>query len=185
MDQEGFDIEAHSRTHPDLTRLNDTAAWNEIAGSKQDLERMLGHPVDLFAYPYGAVNAHVVALLQRAGFRGGILAGGGRSYSTSYPFAEPRIMVDRGDDLANFVAKVVGRPYRDTLNIGSAPNTTNAAQPKPEYHPAPAPVPTVAPDGGDAGNGGGASPPNGGGLDGGSTGSDPTSGPAGHGTIYV
>lgn len=186
MDREGFDLEAHSRTHPDLTRLNDTAAWNEIAGSKQDLERILGHQVDLFAYPYGAVNGHVVALLQRAGFRGGILASGGRSYSTAYPFAEPRIMVDRGDDLANFIAKVVGRPYRNTLQSISVPNSKYAVQPNPEFRPAPAP--TGSSRSGSSGNGGyagTASPPDTGARDSGATGSDPTSGPVGHGAIYV
>jgi peptidoglycan/xylan/chitin deacetylase (PgdA/CDA1 family) len=207
MDGEGFDIEAHSRTHPDITRLNDTAAWSEIDGSKQDLQRILGHPVDLFAYPYGAVNAHVVALLQRAGYRGGILAGGGGSYSTATPFYEPRTLVDRGDDLTNFIAKVTGRPYRDTLNVpGATSSGQGDGQPTPDYRPAP--VPSAPATGNGAGPAvGGANPTNssngavtasGDGVDAGGSpasgpssspadtpGSDQSSEPSGHGELYV
>lgn len=119
MDKEGFDIEAHSRTHPDLTTLSDAAAWSEIKGSKDDLERILGHSVDLFAYPYGAENARIVALVEKAGYRAGILAADvSRSYAASTAYREPRILVDRGDDLANFTAKVLSRRYRDTLGGG-------------------------------------------------------------------
>ncbi|GEM_PF-571714 len=180
MDREGFDIEAHSRTHPDLTMLNDTAAYNEIVGSKQDLERVLGHPVDLFAYPYGAVNSHVVALLQRAGFRGGILAGGGRAYSTAHLFDEPRILVDRGDDLTNFVAKVEGKPYRDTLNAGASPS--HAIQPTPDYRPAP---PQVVPAGGSTGSYGSGNTSGNGVDNSGASSGDPSSGATGRGQIFV
>lgn len=197
MDSEGFDIEAHSRTHPDLTMLNDSAAWNEIAGSKQDLERILGHQVDIFAYPYGAVNARIVALMQRAGFHSGILAGGGRAYSTAYPFDEPRLLVDRGDDLANFAAKVNGQPYRDTLNIGGTPATrTGDGQPKPEYQPVPAPAPAGAatyPNSnyssgtGSASTGDGIPPTSNGPASGpaDASGSDPSTEPVGHGARFV
>jgi peptidoglycan/xylan/chitin deacetylase (PgdA/CDA1 family) len=207
MDGEGFDIEAHSRTHPDLTTLNDTAAWSEIDGSKQDLARILGHPVDLFAYPYGAVNAHVVALLQRAGYRGGILAGGGGAYSTATPYYEPRVLVDRGDDLANFIAKVTGRPYRNTLDVpGATSSGQGDGQPTPDYRPAPvspapttgtgvgpaagAPAPTNSGDGsgvstGDGADDGGppASGPASSPAD--TPGSDQSSEPSGHGELYV
>lgn len=172
MDAEGFDIEAHSRTHPDLTTLNDTAAESEIAGSKQDLERILGHSVDLFAYPYGAVNPHVVALLERAGFRGGILAGGGRAYSTATPYAEPRILVDRGDDLTNFVAKVTGQRYRDTLNSGGAAVGAARQQPAPHYQQPPVTPAPATTGNADTGTG---SPSNGGtGTGAGSTATDGT-----------
>ena len=53
---EGFAFDAHGRTHRDLTKLDDAALANEIAGSASDLEELLGTPTTSFAYPYGAWN---------------------------------------------------------------------------------------------------------------------------------
>ena len=53
LHRSGFDIGAHTRTHVDLGVVAGEAAYDEIAGSRFDLEDQLGAPVDLFAYPYG------------------------------------------------------------------------------------------------------------------------------------
>jgi peptidoglycan/xylan/chitin deacetylase (PgdA/CDA1 family)/glycosyltransferase involved in cell wall biosynthesis len=50
---QGIEFGAHSRTHPDLTKLSAAERESEIAGSKQDLAELLGGPVVSFAYPYG------------------------------------------------------------------------------------------------------------------------------------
>lgn len=63
----GHQIGAHSRTHADLTQLSESAARDEIAGSRADLQA-LGHSVSTFAYPYGALNPSVRKLAQQAGF---------------------------------------------------------------------------------------------------------------------
>ncbi|MCL4544809.1 MAG: polysaccharide deacetylase family protein [Chloroflexi bacterium] len=110
LDAEGFDIEAHSRTHPDLTSLTPSRAWWQIAGSKSDLEAWLGHPVDLMAYPYDAFNQQIIGEVVRAGYRGAVSGGGGHFYSASYLSAEPRILIDRADTLESFRAKVQGAP---------------------------------------------------------------------------
>ncbi len=49
----GWEIGAHTRTHPDLRRLSGVQVEDEIAGSRRDLERRLGQTVQSFAYPYG------------------------------------------------------------------------------------------------------------------------------------
>jgi peptidoglycan/xylan/chitin deacetylase (PgdA/CDA1 family) len=50
----GVEIGAHSRTHADLgANLTEEELRMEIAGSKRDLEAMLGKPVNYFAFPYG------------------------------------------------------------------------------------------------------------------------------------
>ncbi len=52
----GIEFGAHSRTHPDLTKLSREECLGEIAGSKDDLTALLGSPVISFAYPYGRYN---------------------------------------------------------------------------------------------------------------------------------
>jgi len=51
----GVEIGAHTRTHPDLTALPDSAATAEITGSKEDLSKAGLRPLS-FAYPYGFFN---------------------------------------------------------------------------------------------------------------------------------
>ncbi len=78
-----FEFEAHSRTHPLLTSLDDARVWDEIAGSKLDIEREIGSTVTSFCYPAGFYRAREVELVASAGYLGavttepGVNAGGG------------------------------------------------------------------------------------------------------------
>ena len=49
----GIDFGAHSRNHPDLTTLSESEVRDELAGSRADLEEIVGAPVISFAYPFG------------------------------------------------------------------------------------------------------------------------------------
>ena len=187
LDAEGFDIEAHSRMHPDLTKLSDQAAWSEIAGSKADLERILGHPIELFAYPYGAVNTRISSMVARAGFRAGIGAYYGYSYTTAAALNEPRVLVDRGDDLTNFVAKVLDQRYKDTLNSPTNKPEPDLVQPSP---PTPITSNTGASNsdpssvGTSSGDSSGSSSSSAGDVGGSPDDTTTTSEPGGHGQIY-
>ncbi|MGI9146847.1 MAG: polysaccharide deacetylase family protein [Chloroflexota bacterium] len=55
----GWEIGAHTRTHPDLTRLAPHELQAEVVGGKRILEERLGRTVDLFAYPSGRYDARV------------------------------------------------------------------------------------------------------------------------------
>jgi peptidoglycan/xylan/chitin deacetylase (PgdA/CDA1 family) len=72
LDRHGVEIGAHTITHPILSKLDDAAAAREIAGSKHELEDLIGKPVRMFAYPNGKVgkdyDARHVAMVQKAGF---------------------------------------------------------------------------------------------------------------------
>lgn len=62
------DFGAHTRFHPILPRCDDEEAWDEIAGSKRDLEALLGRPVSHFAYPNGDYGSREMEYVRRAGF---------------------------------------------------------------------------------------------------------------------
>jgi peptidoglycan/xylan/chitin deacetylase (PgdA/CDA1 family) len=53
MRRSGICFGSHSRTHRPLIDLNVDAVHGEVAGSKGDLEQLLGTRVKYFAYPYG------------------------------------------------------------------------------------------------------------------------------------
>jgi peptidoglycan/xylan/chitin deacetylase (PgdA/CDA1 family) len=94
--QRGFDIGAHTRTHADLGLVDGAAAQWEILGGRLDLEKQLGEPVNLFAYPYGGphnladANRHLVKV---AGFRCCCSCYGGVAGVGVDPFHLPRIPV--------------------------------------------------------------------------------------------
>ncbi len=68
----GMAVGAHSRTHPHLDRLPAEHHDDEVAGSRRDLEQVLGEPVAHFAWPNpsggGTGNETTRAAATRAGF---------------------------------------------------------------------------------------------------------------------
>lgn len=66
---EFVDIGAHSVTHPLLAGMSQASQTAEIAGSRQELEVILGCPVDTFSYPYGNLASETVEIVKAAGFK--------------------------------------------------------------------------------------------------------------------
>ncbi len=64
---EGVSLAPHTRTHPLLSRLPGDAGEAEIAGSREDLLRMTGSDLPVFAYPSGATSAEAADAARRAG----------------------------------------------------------------------------------------------------------------------
>jgi len=67
---ENFEIGAHSLSHSNLTSLPLKDAANEIQGSKEWLEELLHHEIEMFSYPIGKYNNDILKLVKMAGFKG-------------------------------------------------------------------------------------------------------------------
>lgn len=97
----GIEIGAHTRTHADLGRITDRMTLaNEMLGSRDDLESLIGGAVPYFAFPFGQfANLSGVAfeMARDAGFAGVCSAYGGYNFPGDDPFHLQRIHVD--DDL--------------------------------------------------------------------------------------
>ena len=63
LSRAGVDFGAHTATHPDLTRLAEARARDEILSSRRRIEDAAGCAVACFAYPYGAVSEPVRAIV--------------------------------------------------------------------------------------------------------------------------
>jgi peptidoglycan/xylan/chitin deacetylase (PgdA/CDA1 family) len=101
----GWELDAHTITHPDLTQVSDAQLWQEVHGSRVELQRMFHVPVDFFCYPSGRYDARVVAAVRRAGYLG--------ATTTNYDLARPRdlytlgrIRIDGSDGLTGFARKL-------------------------------------------------------------------------------
>ena len=67
-----IEIGGHTISHPLLRNLTDEEAYREIVQNKKDLENLLDHSVEIFAYPFGNVQAcgeREFALAQKAGYK--------------------------------------------------------------------------------------------------------------------
>jgi len=65
----GWEVGSHTRSHARLPELDDDALAQELRGSREECEARLGRPCRALAYPYGAVDARVVAAAHEAGYR--------------------------------------------------------------------------------------------------------------------
>jgi peptidoglycan/xylan/chitin deacetylase (PgdA/CDA1 family) len=69
MRRAGFTIGSHTRTHAWLAMESPEKSDDEVSGSKQELERRLGEPIEHFAYPGGQFTPGTVEAVARAGYR--------------------------------------------------------------------------------------------------------------------
>ncbi|WNG32421.1 polysaccharide deacetylase family protein [Archangium violaceum] len=65
LSRQGFEIGAHTHSHPILTRLPLEEVERELRSCRDTLEEQLGVRPTLFSYPNGATNAEVTALASR------------------------------------------------------------------------------------------------------------------------
>jgi peptidoglycan/xylan/chitin deacetylase (PgdA/CDA1 family) len=67
---DGWELAAHTITHPDLTTLDPATLEHEVAESRGKLHRAFRVPVNFFSYPAGKYNEAAIAAVRAAGFRG-------------------------------------------------------------------------------------------------------------------
>jgi peptidoglycan/xylan/chitin deacetylase (PgdA/CDA1 family) len=85
LERLGVTIGSHTVTHQDLVLMPASRALAELRDSRRSLERHLGHPVQWFAYPFGAESPAVVALAERVGYVLAVTTQGGTAQSAAAP----------------------------------------------------------------------------------------------------
>ncbi len=93
MVRDGWEVDAHTLTHPDLTALDQRTLRHEVAGSRRWLRRVFGVSVRFFAYPAGRYDATVEAAVKRAGYRAATTTQLGVASPREDPYALPRVRV--------------------------------------------------------------------------------------------
>jgi peptidoglycan/xylan/chitin deacetylase (PgdA/CDA1 family) len=65
----GFEIGCHSMTHAFLTDVNETQLHREIADAKDQLEQVIGRPIDHYSCPGGRWHPNVARMALESGYR--------------------------------------------------------------------------------------------------------------------
>lgn len=105
----GFEIGAHSMTHPDLRRCSDAELESEVAGVKDALEQRLGASIVSFSYPYGRYDDRVKAAATRTGYRLACTSRYGVNRTAGPAYAVYRTEVAGTDDATDFRWKLAGK----------------------------------------------------------------------------
>ncbi|WP_394778174.1 glycosyltransferase [Undibacterium sp.] len=90
----GFEIGAHTMRHPILTECSREEAMEEIGGSREELEGIIGGSVSAFAYPNGRpyrdyIGEHV-KMVKACGYKAAVATSAGAATSSSDVFQLPR-----------------------------------------------------------------------------------------------
>lgn len=67
IDEQGFEIGTHSKTHPDMTKLSREAIKQELVSSIELIENITNKKVELFRPPYGAYNNTLIDISEECG----------------------------------------------------------------------------------------------------------------------
>lgn len=111
LDAAGVELGAHTVHHEILSRLDAQGCEREIMGSRQALERGLGHPVPSFAYPFGRrwdYHQPALAAAAAAGFASATNTHAGVNTPSTPRMELRRIMIDENARLHLIVAEACG-----------------------------------------------------------------------------
>lgn len=101
----GWEVDSHTFTHPDLTSSSAAQLSREVGGSRRDLQRRYGIPVNFFCYPAGRYDARVIAAVRAAGYMGALTTRYGLA-GPDDPYELARVRVNGGDGAAGLAAKL-------------------------------------------------------------------------------
>ncbi|HEX3951590.1 MAG TPA: polysaccharide deacetylase family protein [Steroidobacteraceae bacterium] len=115
----GMEVGSHSVSHRRLHELTPDMAQYEIAESRTALHKMLGVPIEHFAYPFGHF-ADMVELVRHAGYSSAMTVLPGVARASDDRLRLPRILVNGERGLWKFLLQVA-TPYERLLWRRRAP----------------------------------------------------------------
>jgi peptidoglycan/xylan/chitin deacetylase (PgdA/CDA1 family) len=108
----GVEFGAHTRTHPNLSRVSDPARLrDEVLASKLRIESEIRKPVIHFCYPNGRredFTADVVDVVRKSGFQTAVTTERGINFPGAPPFLLRRLGVGPNDPLRYFEELLAG-----------------------------------------------------------------------------
>jgi peptidoglycan/xylan/chitin deacetylase (PgdA/CDA1 family) len=94
LSRQGFEVGSHTHTHINLATSGPETARADLLASRDTLERELGQPARLFAYPFGSrdsISEYSRRMVRDAGFDCCAACFGGVNYGISDPYYLNRI----------------------------------------------------------------------------------------------
>ena len=90
---DGWELDSHTLTHPDLTEVGPERLWRELVGSREAILREFGVTPNFFCFPYGHHDAAAREAVRLAGYLGATTTRRALARPGGNRFALPRISV--------------------------------------------------------------------------------------------
>lgn len=119
----GWELGAHTMTHPDLSTMDYEGCKEEIVGSRTELERIAGVPVETFAYPSGRYGKAALAAVRDSGMLAAVTTGSGNWE----PYELTRAMIGARDPMPVVMLKLTDR-YEPLLRTPPLPQVRRASK---------------------------------------------------------
>src|SRR6266404_6825137 len=104
--KQSIDFGSHSCTHPRLNLLAPQAAQRELRDSMSVIRRNTNQKRVAFSYPNGQASPQLARLVKKSGYTCGLTTAEGNNGISSDPFLFRRAVVESGDDITRFAARV-------------------------------------------------------------------------------
>jgi peptidoglycan/xylan/chitin deacetylase (PgdA/CDA1 family) len=101
-----IDIQPHTATHADLTKVTDAQLDRELIESRRVIEEKLGIKSVYLAYPYGTFNDRVIEALKRNGYQLGLTVVRGANAFFYNPYSLNRSMIYNKTKLEDFARQL-------------------------------------------------------------------------------
>lgn len=102
MQDGGIEFQSHTQTHARLPTLTRAVMREELLASRESLQSLLGAPVNVIAYPYGAHSAEVAEVAREVGYEAGVVTRRRLNDASTNLLALRRIPVSFRTSLARF-----------------------------------------------------------------------------------
>jgi O-antigen biosynthesis protein len=102
---EGWELGAHTMTHPDMSKLDYESCRREIDDSRAALEQITDVPVETFAYPFGYYGPTALAAVRDSG----LIAAVGTGVGSWSAYQLRRAMIGAADPYAVMLLKMTDR----------------------------------------------------------------------------
>ncbi|HEX2252136.1 MAG TPA: polysaccharide deacetylase family protein [Thermoanaerobaculia bacterium] len=104
----GMEVGSHGRGHRDLALLQGAELEAEVAGSRRDLEAVVGRPVTTFCYPWGRLSPSAREAVRGAGYAAAVSIHGHAGAAAGDRWAVPRMIVAPGEGRFELWLKAAG-----------------------------------------------------------------------------
>lgn len=102
--ENGIDVQNHTETHQNLTKLNKEVQYEEIKNAEMQLEQLTNEKSTVLATPYAKGNKDTTSVAKDLGFRGTFSGlSGGMSTELTDRYQLPRIGIIQSYELEDFI----------------------------------------------------------------------------------
>ncbi|HSD25052.1 MAG TPA: polysaccharide deacetylase family protein [Solirubrobacterales bacterium] len=102
---DGWEIDAHTISHLNLTTMGGSRLQREVAGSRRILQRRFHQPVNFFCYPAGKFDSETIRAVEDGGYLGATTELPGDASKRNI-FELHRIRVDGSDGVSGLATKL-------------------------------------------------------------------------------